>query len=244
MSVLEGRGISMSFGGNRVLVEVDIDVAAGSLVGLIGPNGAGKTTLLAVLSGLLRNTAGAVLLEGRNVGRLSPDRRARLGMARTFQRLELWGSMTVAQNIRTAAEVSSRHKNKAAIESTVLNLLDEFQLTEVADTRTADLPSGLGRVTEVARALACDPKVLLLDEPSAGLDDRESAALAASLRGVTASGRAVLLVEHHVEMVMSLSSKVYVLDYGRVIASGPPAEVRLSPEVQAAYLGAGHAAST
>jgi branched-chain amino acid transport system ATP-binding protein len=240
-SVLTVDGVSVSYGGNRVLTDVSCSVEAGTLVGLIGPNGAGKTTLLGVLSGLVRNSRGRVHFDEVEITKWSPDRRARIGMARTFQRLELWNSMSVADNIQTAAELSGRRRGREEIRETTETLIDRFGLREVRDARTAELPSGLSRVTEVARALACDPKVLLLDEPSAGLDDSESAALADTLRGVVADGVAILLVEHHVEMVMNLSSKVYVLDFGRVIAEGDPETVRGSDVVKHAYLGFRHA---
>jgi branched-chain amino acid transport system ATP-binding protein len=238
-TLLSVEGVSVNFGGVRALDDVSLSVQKGQIVGLIGPNGAGKTTLLGVISGLQSCQRGRVFYSSRDVTKLSPHRRARLGMSRTFQRLELWDSMSVVDNIRAAAEFARSWRSDWHPEGRVGDLLKRFGLEDVADSPSGSLPSGLARVVEVARALALGPDLVLLDEPSAGLDTSESEVLADVLRGVNATGTAILLVEHYVEMVMSLCSSVVVLDFGRVIASGSPSEVRGNPEVQKAYLGAG-----
>lgn len=242
MSLLEVDSVSVVFGGVRALDNVSLEVEPGKLVGLIGPNGAGKSTLLGVMSGLVRSQSGRVRFAERDVTGEPPYRRAALGMSRSFQRLELWGSMTVRENIVTAADFSMRARDKSVSSHSVADeMLSRFNLQPFADTRASDLPSGLARVAEVARAVACSPKLLLLDEPSAGLDDAESRSLTDTLMGITATGTSILLVEHHVEMVMRACSQIYVLDFGSVIASGPPEKVRSSELVQAAYLGSGYA---
>jgi branched-chain amino acid transport system ATP-binding protein len=238
VSLLAVEGVSVGFGGVRALTDVSLSVDDGQIVGLIGPNGAGKTTLLGVVSGLQSCKPGRVYFKGADITRLPPHRRARSGLSRTFQRLELWNSMSVADNIRAAAEFSSGWRSKLDPAQRVEELLDRMSLRSIAGDSAASLPSGLARVVEVARALASNPDLVLLDEPSAGLDTKESEALADVLREVNAGGTAILLVEHHVEMVMSLCAKVVVLDFGQVIGSGAPAEVRQLPEVQNAYLGA------
>jgi branched-chain amino acid transport system ATP-binding protein len=239
-SLLEVDNVSVSFGGIRALRDVSCRVEEGQFVGLIGPNGAGKSTLLGVLTGLITRHSGTVHLSGKDVTSMSPHRRARLGTARTFQRLDLWSTMSVFDNVRTAAEFSGSWKSNVEPERLAHSLIEQLGLEDVASTNAGDLPTGLARVVEVARAMALQPKILLLDEPSAGLDDGESKKLAQNLVAVAKGGTAVLLVEHHVEMVLQASSYVYVLDFGILIAEGPPAKVRAMPEVQQAYLGAKH----
>jgi branched-chain amino acid transport system ATP-binding protein len=243
MALLEVSEVSVAFGGVRALNMVDVEVGSGELVGLIGPNGAGKSTLLGVLSGLIRSDHGRVRFADRDVSKSPPYRRASLGMARSFQRLELWGSMTVRENVATASEFASGWRNRGESSAAVADeMVARFGLGHVADVLASDLPTGTARVAEVARAMACRPKLLLLDEPSAGLDDSESRELTDTLMGVAEQGTSILLVEHHVEMVMRACSKIYVLDFGNLIASGRPDEVRSSAAVQAAYLGSGYGA--
>jgi len=250
--VLEARGVTVRFGGLVALSEVDISVPPATIVGLVGPNGAGKTTLFGVLSGLLRPQAGDVLLAGRRVTRSSPSRRARLGLARTFQQLELFSGLTVREHIvlgyRVRNErarlwsdlltVGALHRPSAAERDRVDHLLELLALTRFADTPAASLSLGTSRRVEVARALATGPSVVLLDEPSSGLDAVETAQLARALRTVVDEERvSLLLVEHDVAMVLGLSSAVAVLDFGRRIAYGTPDEIRNDPAVRAAYLG-------
>jgi branched-chain amino acid transport system ATP-binding protein len=242
MSLLAAEGISVQFGGIRALADVTLEVAPGAVTGLIGPNGAGKSTMLGVLSGLLIPKGGRVRFRDKDVTKSAPHRRARMGMARTFQRLELWTSMTVRENVLTAAELARQWDREldpiASADEAILRL----ELGDLADTMVTELSSGQGRLVEVARAMATRPKVLLLDEPSAGLNEAETHELGTILTGLAESGVGIVLVEHHVELVVSVCSYVYVLDFGQLIAQGAADAVRNDPAVQTAYLGGKHAA--
>ena len=231
------QDVTVRFGGLLALEDVSLEVPAGAVTGLIGPNGAGKTTLFDVVTGLRRPERGRVLLHGQDVTRAAPHVRARRGMARTFQRLELFGSLTARENVQTAAE-ARRGQSGAAARARADDLLATVGLADEADTPADLLPVGLARLLELARALATSPSVLLLDEPSAGLDGDETAALGRVLLRLADTGLAVLLVEHDVELVMRTSASVVVLDTGAVIAQGPPDVVRADRAVQEAYLGA------
>jgi branched-chain amino acid transport system ATP-binding protein len=243
MALLEAQGISVSFGGLRALSDVTLHVEEGAVTGLIGPNGAGKSTMLGVLSGLLRPRAGRVAIDGRDVTRLPPHRRARLGLARTFQRLELWTSMTVAENVLTAAELASSWHTAYDPRAVARDVIDRLGLGAVADRSVNELSSGQGRLVEVARAMAMTPRVLMLDEPSAGLNEVETQDLGATLSAMAAGGVAILMVEHHVELVTATCADVYVLDFGETIAHGPPDAIRRDAGVQKAYLGGRHSAA-
>jgi len=237
--VLRVEGVEVRFGGVQALRGVDLEVQPGSLVGLIGPNGAGKTTLFNVVTGLERPTAGRVLLEGRDITSLPPHRRARLGLGRTFQRIEVFSSLTVRENVLAAAEARrSWGRDEPDPERTARDVLRRVGLERVADARVEGLSTGLLRLVEVARGLATRPSLLLLDEPGSGLDGSESEQLGDLLLELVADGTAVLLVEHDVELVMRVCQQVNVLDFGQVIAVGTPAEVQGDAAVQAAYLGA------
>jgi branched-chain amino acid transport system ATP-binding protein len=237
---LDVDGVSVRFGGLAALSEVSLHVAEGAITGLIGPNGAGKTTLFNVVTGMQRPNAGTVRLDNRDLRGLSAYRRARLGLGRTFQRLELFGTLTVAENIGVAASIAQRRVAKSrsrAIQEVREEILNRLGLTAVANDRADTLPTGTGRLVELARALATKPRVLLLDEPAAGQDTEETERFAEVLRSLANDGLAILLVEHDMELVMNVCHTVVVLDYGRVICIGPPADVRADPNVQAAYLG-------
>ncbi len=244
LAALRARGVSIRFGGVQALYEVDIEVPVGSITGLIGPNGAGKTTLFDVLCGLQRPDAGTVVLGGSDVTDLGPHRRARLGLARTFQRLELFWSLSAADNVRVGSESPlqwwrwSHVRRRAGSEGGVERILDQVGLYGVGDVPVDTLTTDRARLVELARALAIEPRVLLLDEPGSGLDGPESAALAELLLELAADGMAILLVEHDMELVMRVCSRIHVLDAGQVIASGKPDEVRADPVVREAYLGA------
>jgi ABC-type branched-subunit amino acid transport system ATPase component len=250
--LLEARDITVRFGGLLALDEISLTVAERSIVGLIGPNGASKTTCFGVLSGLVRPRGGQVLIDGVDMTSASPQQRARAGMARTFQRLEVFSSLTVREHLVVAhrsrtGNVAVRmvldglglgRRARAGEDEVVDGILDRLGLTRLAAVRAGALPLGTGRLVELARALATDPRVLLLDEPSSGLDADETAALTECLRDVRAEqGIAMLLVEHNVEMVLGLADQVTVLDFGKVIDAGTPSEVAASEVVQAAYLG-------
>jgi ABC-type branched-subunit amino acid transport system ATPase component len=250
--VLAASNVTVRFGGLTALSNVDISIPAGALVGLVGPNGAGKTTLFGVMSGLLRPSAGRVELVGTDVTKASSETRARLGLARTFQQPELFPDLTVREHLVLAYRV--RHcrsrlwkdvftagclkRPDPAETERVDSLLELLSLSEVANQPTRVLPLGTSRLVEVGRALATAPAIVLLDEPSAGLDGHETERLSEALRRTVLREKvSLLLVEHDVGMVLSLSSQIYVLDFGSVIAQGPPAEIRENPQVRAAYLG-------
>ena len=235
MSLLEASGVTVTFGGKRALDDVGLEAEAGKVTGLIGPNGAGKSTLFDVICGLRRPVAGMVRLDGRDVTRAGPARRAGHGMARTFQRLELFGRLTVRENLMVAAEFGPERRHAARVAAVIL---DRLGISEHAGTPADALPAGTARLVEVGRALAARPRYLLLDEPAAGLDAGETGRFAVLLRSLAeGEGVAVLLVEHDMSLVMSSCDHVYVLDLGKVITSGPPGQVRRDGRVLAAYLG-------
>ena len=234
MPLLEVSAVTVAFGGNRALDGVGLHAERGRVTGLIGPNGAGKSTLFDVVSGLRRPATGKVVLDGRDVTRLGPARRARHGLARTFQRLELFGRLSVRDNLLVAAELGPEH-NRA--ERVADGILERLGLTGIADASADTLPTGAARLVEVGRALAVRPHLLLLDEPAAGQDGEETERFAALLRSLADDGTAVVLVEHDMGLVMSVCDEVHVLDLGKVIAVGPPEVIRTDETVLAAYLG-------
>jgi branched-chain amino acid transport system ATP-binding protein len=234
MAGLAVEEITVRFGGVTALGGVDLAAHDGAVTGLIGPNGAGKTTLWNVITGLQRADAGRVLLDGEDISSLRAHERARLGIARTFQRLEMFGSLSVRDNLLVAAEAAHVDAPLDVVDA----VLERVGLSRLAGARGADLTTGTARLVELGRALAGRPKVLLLDEPSSGLNDEESDRFGDLLLELADEGLAVLLVEHDVELVMRVCSYIHVLDFGRIIARGTPAEVRADEAVQAAYLGA------
>ena len=238
MALLEVDAATVRFGGNVALDAVSLTAEPGVVTGLIGPNGAGKTTLFNVITGLLPPNQGRIRLAGKDVTRLSPTRRARRGLGRTFQRLELFSLLSVRENIRVAADVRkgwSHDKDDPA--EVVEAIIERVGLTEVADARVDSLPTGQCRLAELGRCLATKPKVLLLDEPASGQDESETVEFAQLLRTLAADGVAVVLVEHDVALVMDVCTTVHVLDFGRIIATGSPAEIQSDEAVLAAYLG-------
>ena len=241
MALLEARGLTISFGGHAAVDDVDLDVARGCVTGLIGPNGAGKTTIFNAITGLQEVDRGTLTLDGRDITHETPRRRARLGIARTFQQLEVFGSLSARENILVAAEIRRRWARDlhADPDHDADVIVDRVGLRAVADDRADMLPTGLARLCELGRALAARPQLLLLDEPASGLSDRETERFAALLRSLVAEGMAVLLVEHDVGLVMEVSASVHVLDYGTLLSVGTPAEVRRDQAVLDAYLGDG-----
>ncbi len=252
--VLAAREVSVRFGGLRALSDVSIEVAPASIVGLVGPNGAGKTTLFGVLSGLLRPSSGRVSLRGEDVTEASPQLRARKGLARTFQQPELFMGLTVREHLVLAHRVRFARRrlltdmfnpralfgSKASEDERVDALLELLDLTRVAHAPVAALPLGTSRLVEVGRALAGQPDVILLDEPLSGLDLRASENLTEVFRRVVANPDhqvSLLMVEHDVAAVLALSSTIFVLDFGELIAQGTPEHIRNDPAVRAAYLG-------
>jgi ABC-type branched-subunit amino acid transport system ATPase component len=237
LSELAVEEISVRFGGLQALQDVSLEVHAGAVNGLIGPNGAGKTTLFNVITGLQPPSQGRVRLGGADITGVSPHHRARLGIARTFQRLELFGTLTARENVQMAAETRRRRPTGSSSRDEADIILAHVGLSHVADEPTDLLPTGLARLVELGRALATGPSVLLVDEPSSGLNQEETVELGRVLTDLAHRGIAVLLVEHDMSLVMSICDHVSVLDYGAVIAQGDPATVQADRAVQAAYLG-------
>ena len=231
--------MSVRFGGLLALDSVHLEAEAGRVTGLIGPNGAGKTTLFNVITGLQTPTSGKVFIGDEDVTDRKPHKRARLNMARTFQRLEVFGSLTARENIMVAAEIRNGwSKAKDDPKAMTNEILERVGLTAVAEDPVDSMPTGLARLVELGRALATRPQLLLLDEPGSGLDTNETEALGDLLLDLVKEGMAVLLVEHDVELVMRVCEHIYVLDFGKLIAEGSPAAIQANEAVQAAYLGA------
>jgi branched-chain amino acid transport system ATP-binding protein len=239
VTLLDVRDVTVRFGGVTALDGVSLAVGAGQVTGLIGPNGAGKTTLFNVISGLQPTQAGTVAFRSRDLRHVPPSGRSRAGIGRTFQRLEAFGSLTVRENVLVALEIGRRRRwvRSAAQRAEADRLLALVAIAEYADQRADAVPTGVARLLEVARSLATNPRLLLLDEPSSGLVEAETERFGRFLRRLAEQKRAIVLVEHDMGLVMSTCDYVYVLDFGRVIAAGTPAEIRANAQVQQAYLG-------
>jgi branched-chain amino acid transport system ATP-binding protein len=242
MPLLEVDHVVVQFGGVTAVNEACFAAEAGRVTGLIGPNGAGKTTCFNVISGLQKPTRGTVRFDGRKVTSVPVHRRSKRGMGRTFQRLEAFGSLSVRDNVRVAADIDRGvlgavrglgSSSRAGVDA----LLERVGIAAYADERADSIPTGTARLLELARCLAGDPKLLLLDEPSSGLDETETDDFGDLLRDLAAEGRAILMVEHDMDLVMGVCDEIHVLDFGSVIASGTPQEVRGDAAVQKAYLG-------
>jgi branched-chain amino acid transport system ATP-binding protein len=245
MTALEIRDLSVSYGGVAAVSEVSFAVAPGKLVGLIGPNGAGKTTLVDAVTGYTRST-GTVTLDGESLDGNPPHTRARRGLTRTWQLGELFEDLTVRENLSVAARPPSIRRTvrdlfRAQSDDTPIvdETLDQLGIGDLADRSAASLTEGQRKLVGVGRALVSSPRVVMLDEPAAGLDSRESEALGRTLRGLADNGLAMLLIDHDMGLVMSICDEIVVIEFGFVIATGSPQEVREHPDVIRAYLGAG-----
>jgi branched-chain amino acid transport system ATP-binding protein len=233
--LLEARGIIKSFGGFRAVDGADLQVAQGGITGLIGPNGAGKSTFFNVLSGDTQPTAGAILFEGRDITRCTPEEHARIGIARSFQVPVTFEDMSVAENVLVGAFL--RHPRRAAAEAAAAEVLEFTGLAKLAQSRAASLGTPGRKRLEIARALATAPRLLLLDEALAGLTPVEVRAAIELVRRIHARGVTLIIVEHIMEVILTLTDHAVVFHQGKVIAAGPPGVVVADPAVIAAYLG-------
>jgi branched-chain amino acid transport system ATP-binding protein len=247
MALLKTYELTVRYGGLAANADVSIEVPKGKLVGLIGPNGAGKTTFIDAITGFTAISSGRVELDGKDLNGLTPDQRAHLGLVRTFQSLELFEDLTVRENLLVAAEKPTwwsflkdlvmPPKTSADHEARVQHALDALGLGNIADRLPMDLSHGQRKLVGVARALAAKPKLLLLDEPAAGLDTAESQLLGQHMRSFLDDGTTIFLIDHDMGLVLNVCDYIYVLDFGRIIAEGTPTQIRKDPAVVQAYLG-------
>jgi branched-chain amino acid transport system ATP-binding protein len=251
MSVLlRVRGLTQRFGGLTAVSALDFDLRKGAIKAIIGPNGAGKTTVFNLIAGVYRPDRGEIALNGTSIGKLPPHRRVRLGIARTFQNLQLFAGMTVLENVMVGAHARGRagfasallrlapaRREDRALRQRAYEILASLGLAHRAEEPVEALNFGDGKILEIARALASEPQLLLLDEPTAGLPHAEAGRIGDTLHAINAQGTTVLLVEHNMRLVMRLCQEILVLNYGERIAEGSPAEIQRHPAVLEAYLG-------
>ena len=249
MALLEVKNLGISFGGLRAVDDFSLTIEQGELYGLIGPNGAGKTTIFNLLTGVYKPTDGYIMLDGENITGKKTIEINRHGIARTFQNIRLWKSMSVFDNVIIAKHMRAKHnifsstfrtshKEEARMRAETEALLREQGLWQHRDELATSLPYGLQRRLEIARALATEPKLLLLDEPAAGMNPQETIELASFIHDIRDKYHlTILLIEHHMDLVMNISDRIYVLDFGSLIAQGLPAEIQKNQHVIDAYLG-------
>ena len=248
--MLELQGITQIFGGVTALNDVSFSIRASDITGVIGPNGAGKTTLFNIVTGIYQQTGGRVIFEGSDISGMPAERLASLGMVRTFQNIELFGKMTVLENVMVGLHSRSSSglfacsfkmpwalKEERRIRKEALHWLEFVGIADLADVTAANLPFGKGRMLEIARAMACKPRMMLMDEPAAGLNSQETVGLAELIRRIRDLGITVVLVEHDMELVMDICDRIVVLNLGQKLAEGTPREIQENHEVIAAYLG-------
>lgn len=250
--MLDLHGISQRFGGVTALENISFKIESGEITGVIGPNGAGKTTLFNIITGIYTQTAGKVIFDGKDISGFPPERLASLGVVRTFQNVELFGQMTVLENAMVGLHTKGRSgmlssmfktpghlKEERRIRERARYWLDYTGIAEHGEMKAANLPFGKGRMLEIARALALEPRIILMDEPAAGLNNRETQELAQLIRKIRDLGITIVLVEHDMELVMDICDTIVVLNLGQLLASGTPREIQEHPDVIAAYLGEG-----
>ena len=250
--MLEVKSLTQRFGGITALEDISFSVKKGDITGVIGPNGAGKTTLFNIVTGIYTQTSGSVILEGADISSLPAEKLASRGLVRTFQNIELFGNMTVLENVMLGLHTGSscgllscmfkmpwHLKEEKEIRAKAQQWLEYCGIADLADQQASNLPFGKGRLLEIARAMAVKPRIMLMDEPAAGLNNRETSELASLIRRIRESGVTVVLVEHDMELVMEICDRIVVLNLGKKLAEGTPRDIQENRLVIDAYLGEG-----